>query len=136
MERNKIDWSEVDGLIQTAIEEDLFPGSAIHIIKKGTVLKDNVYGFAQISPLRRIATKDTLWDLASLTKILCTAPLFLKLAIDGTLPPSTKIATIINSVPPDITVADCLSHSSGLPSWKPLYATTIKQMNLWGTRLR
>lgn len=133
MEHNSIDWTEVNTLIRTALNDKLFPGAALHVTRKEAVLRDSVHGYAQIEPKQQMATIETYWDLASLTKILCTAPIFLKLALDGTLPPTTQISSILNDFPSNITVEDCLSHSSGLPSWRPLYAATIRQRELWGT---
>ena len=133
MDKKDIDWTEVNHLLESGMEDGLFPGAALHVTQGNTVLRDSAHGFAELEPKRRVANVDTIWDLASLTKILCTAPLFLKLAIDQKLFPDTQINTILDDFPSNITIGDCLSHSSGLPSWRPLYAATIRQRDLWGS---
>ncbi len=68
---------------------------------------------------------DTIFDLASLTKALVTAPLVLQLADRGTvslddpacryLPPMARFAD------GGVTVRHLLMHTSGLPAWSPVY---------------
>ena len=72
-----------------------------------------------------VATPDTVFDLASLTKVLATTSLAMRLADAGALDLSTPVAGIVpawrGADRADVTVADLLSHASGLPAHAPLY---------------
>jgi serine-type D-Ala-D-Ala carboxypeptidase len=59
------------------------------------------------------ATAETIFDLASLTKVLCTTPLFLSLWDDGKLEPERA--------------ADLLTHRAGLPAFVPFFVAAIRR---------
>ncbi|RMH94386.1 MAG: class A beta-lactamase-related serine hydrolase, partial [Calditrichaeota bacterium] len=68
---------------------------------------------------------DTPYDLASLTKVLATTPAMMKLVEGGALSLDQPLADFyplpVNDPKREITLADLLSHQSGLPAWLPLY---------------
>ena len=66
----------VDGVVIDAIERGLTPGATFEICSARKTLHKGAYGFAEQRPVRRTVENGTIWDLASLTKVLCTAPLF------------------------------------------------------------
>jgi len=59
-------------LMQDGLADGVFPGAALLAANKGQVMLFEVYGHASLEP-RRTMTKDTVFDLASLTKPLATA---------------------------------------------------------------
>jgi len=59
----------------------------------------------------------TLFDLASLTKVLCTTPLVALAVQRGVL----RLDEEVNARWPDVTVEDLLRHRSGLPAWLPFF---------------
>lgn len=70
----------------------------------------------------------TRWDLASLTKVVGTTSAMLQLVADGRVALDTPVVRYLPAfVPPDgpekarITVRHLLTHTSGLPAWRPLY---------------
>ncbi len=72
------------------------------------------------------ATLDTVFDLASLTKVIATAPLAMRAAAENRLPLDARVAS--HSTPwgdgparASVTIRDLLSHCSGLTGWLPLY---------------
>jgi CubicO group peptidase (beta-lactamase class C family) len=76
-------------------------------------------------PERRAATFETIYDLASLTKPLVTALLAALLGERGLLDPSAPVAAYLEEFARadkrTITVRQLLTHTSGLPAWRPLY---------------
>lgn len=74
-------------------------------------------------------TVDTLFDLASLTKVVATLPSVLRLVAAGELSLEDKVGRFFSSAGwfqepslSDVTVRSLLTHSSGLPAWQPLFA--------------
>ena len=72
-------------------------------------------------------TTETIFDLASLTKVLCTTTLALPLIERGTLPLETPVTAIAphwtGTDRATVTVRDLLEHCSGLPAYRPYYLT-------------
>ena len=73
-----------DRLMKDAIVDDVFPGGVVLVANRGVVLFFQAYGFAN-RVTGRAMTRDTVFDLASLTKPLATAPAILKLIQSGRL---------------------------------------------------
>ena len=72
---------------------------------------------------RSAPREETPFDLASLTKILCTATAFVGLWAEGKVGPSTPVSRWIDGSPlakNGATLGDLLAHRSGLPAWQPV----------------
>jgi CubicO group peptidase (beta-lactamase class C family) len=110
------------GFLAEEIEGGHFPGAAALVASSEAILETACAGAAQIDPEREAVSLDTLWDLASLTKPLCTGALA-ALAPRGTLesPPGRFVAGWKKTRYEGITVETLLTHTSGLPAWFPLY---------------
>ena len=122
----KIDFSALDKLIQNDVNNG-FPGASIVVLHKGKVVKQKAYGFALkyddygyplAQPLPMAV--DTLFDLASNTKVFATTLAIMKLVDERKLSLNTPIASYLPEYKGDgrdtRTVADLLSHSSGYNS--------------------
>jgi CubicO group peptidase (beta-lactamase class C family) len=75
------------------------------------------------------ATPRTVFDLASLTKVLATTPVFLTLWRDGVLAPETPVGRVLPEAAAGragVTVADLLAHRAGLPAFLPLFAPVLR----------
>ncbi|MGQ9745391.1 MAG: serine hydrolase domain-containing protein [Dissulfurimicrobium sp.] len=119
--------SRASCLIDEAIREGLFPGCALAI--GGIVSLDAVFGRFTYAPWVSMVTTDTIYDLASLTKPLATALAVFALTGNGRLELDSTLDEIFPSVPKDkahITIRMLLSHSSGLPAWRPYFEQLIK----------
>lgn len=112
-------------VVQRVIYKDEIPGAVALVRWHGTTVLHEAAGWAALEPERRAMQLDTIFDLASLTKPLATAPLVLQLVDRGTvsldepvcryLPPMARFAD------GRVTVRQLLTHTSGLPAWSPLY---------------
>ena len=104
------------------IEAGSFPGGAALVGSAEAVLGEAVAGRASVEPEPGDVGADTLFDLASLTKPLCTGAL---LAATG----APRLDASPGSILPEwkktrfegITVERLLSHTSGLAAWFPMY---------------
>lgn len=126
-------WSEVDRLLEEAVASSVVPGCAVQVQLGGEVVYEGVFGQAELRPNPRPATSQTAWDLASLTKVLATTPIAISLASDGLLDLDAPLRNILPDAPDGVTAAHCLSHTSGLPAWLPLYEHAEVRGPGWGS---
>lgn len=111
--------------LEAAVAGGVFPGAVLHVRLRGTCVYHQAVGCAALIPEREVARPDTIYDLASLTKPLATATSVLRLVQDGRLslhdPVQRHLAELKGSAVGSATVFHLLTHSSGLPAWRPLY---------------
>ncbi len=123
------------GLLLTAVSDGVFPGSVLLVSHSKKIVFFEAVGNSGLFPTPRPMTRQTCFDLASLTKPLATALSILCLVSMGMVRLGDSLAKILSSttVPEDkkgITLRQLLSHCSGLPAWKPYYLSlrTLPQM--------
>ena len=126
-------WADVSALLARAVSDGVIPGCAVCVRVRGEVAFEAAWGQAEQRPEVRMATTETVWDLASLTKVLATTPVAMSLVADGTLDLHAPLREILPDAPQGVTAAHCLSHSSGLPPWRPLYALDEVKGAEWGS---
>ena len=122
-------FEEIDNHLRRCIESGLFPGAQYVIAERGERVAEGALGDAVLLPGPIPVTRDTIYDLASLTKPLVTALLAARFAERGRLDLAAPIATYLDEFRDDsrregrcdITVTDLLTHTSGLDAWRPLY---------------
>jgi serine-type D-Ala-D-Ala carboxypeptidase len=106
------------------IEEGSFPGASVLVGTRDAVLEETVAGRSVVEPEadRCDVTAATLFDLASLTKPLCSGAL---LAQTGDLSLETRPGRFFPEWKKtrfeDITLERLLTHTSGLAAWFPMY---------------
>jgi CubicO group peptidase (beta-lactamase class C family) len=119
---------EIDSLLAERVVEGDFP-SAVYLVKqKRQEILSNALGLAVKTPVSIPATVETIYDLASLTKPLATA-LSCAIAVQtGRLeldrPVSSYLPEFDRPEKREIRVSNLLTHTSGLPAWRPLYLLT------------
>lgn len=116
-------------LMQCGVDERVFPGGVLLVARHGKALFFEAFGRACLLPERPMTT-DTVFDLASLTKPLATTVAVMilvqqeKLNLDQTL--ASTIPTLGGTDKRQITIRQFLSHTSGLPDYRPYYKRLIK----------
>lgn len=102
-----------------------FPSAVYLIAEKGQPLFADALGHAVVDPYRITASLNTIYDLASLTKPLITGMLCAQLVEKGELTLDSAVANYLPEFDRTdrqmITVRELLTHTSGLPAWRPLY---------------
>lgn len=101
-----------------------FPGAAAVLAGPGEVLEEAYGGQAVVEPSAVAVSEKTLWDLASLTKPLCSGALTRIAAAGGfdlELAPAYFFPAWKRTRYEGITLRSLLTHTSGLPAWFPLY---------------
>jgi len=125
-------WRTVDAILAQGVEDGLFAGGALCVRGAEVEYHAAACGFAELRPRSRAASLQTPWDLASITKVLGTTPLAMRMVAQGRLDLDAPIAARIADAPAGVTAAHCLSHTSGLPPWRALFATLTDQTT-WGS---
>lgn len=105
---------ELQLFLKNAVDEGVFPGCVCAIVTDKQV---DYYceGFKSIYPIKQENCLNTLYDIASLSKVVATTPMILKLIQTNQLTYQTKVNEIIPEFKNDkITILDLLTHTSGL----------------------
>jgi len=119
-----VDFTTVDHIIQSAIKNGLFPGAALGVVVDNAILARKFYGRHAFAPWTRHVDYSSLFDLASLTKPLCTALAVATLVQDGLVYLNQSIGDFFQHISKEktkITIQHLLTHSSGLEAWFPIY---------------
>ncbi len=126
----------LDAATEQAIHDGLIPGAVIIIGHDGKIAHRKAYGARALIPAREPATLDTIYDIASLTKVVATTPAIMKLYEQGKI----KIDDPVTAYLPEfqggksaITIRNLMTHYSGLrpdldidPAWTG-YDTGIRK---------
>ena len=124
----------IDSAMEKAVKDGVFPGASLLVGKGDKTLWNKVYGSAQLTPKKRSVEPSTFFDIASLTKPIATATLFMlafeekKYAMDDPLKKFFPAA-----IQKGITLRHLLNHTSGLPSWKPYFSELLELAPGWVT---
>ncbi len=125
---NSAKLKKIDSIIKYAIEEKMTPGAQILIARKGKVVYKKNFGY-QTYEKDQPVTDTTVYDLASLTKILATLPLVMELDEMDVLGFDTKLGELfpsyLDSDKKNIRLQDMLMHYARLPAWIPFYISTL-----------
>lgn len=111
---NKISKQKITDYLNKCINEQVFCGTNVCIRYKNETEFFSL-GDRSLIPDREINDIDTIYDLASLTKVIITTPLILIAIRENKIKHETKVKNILNDFPfVDITIKDLLTHTSGL----------------------
>jgi CubicO group peptidase (beta-lactamase class C family) len=118
----------INALLEERIAAGDFPSAVYLVAGGGEVRYTGALGDAVREPARHAATLETIYDLASLTKPLVTGLLaaihFERGLIELDAPVSNYLREFDGGDKRPITVRQLLTHTSGLPAWRPLYLLT------------
>ena len=112
-------------VLEHAIAERAFPAAVIEVGNTGQILWRHAFGRLTYDDGAAPAADDTIFDLASLTKVVSTTPLVMQqfergvLALDD--PVSGHLAEWRGDERASVTLRDLLAHCSGLPAWRPYF---------------
>ncbi|KPV43106.1 serine hydrolase domain-containing protein [Alicyclobacillus ferrooxydans] len=112
--------------MEREIEQQNIPGAVIAVGKGLSILYLESFGYAENqNGIVRVMNKDTLFDLASLTKVTATLPSVLYLIDNGQIrlndPVSLFIDEFGSSAKGTVTIRHLLTHSAGLPPHQPYH---------------
>ncbi len=117
---------EVSNLLKKGVELGDFPGASYAIVYKQGIIDTDFVGYRQLEPFKVLNNGNEIYDCASLTKVICTTTLIMKLMEEQKI----RLDTLVSDILPgfkhkDIKIFHLLTHSSGLPADIPK-AKTLK----------
>ena len=122
--------AQIDKMVKGGIDSLMFPGAQVLVARKGKVVYNKGFGTPTYDSKEKITTNH-LYDLASLTKILATLPMVMKMEEEGTLQLDTTFEEMIPSFSKsdlrNVTVLKALSHYGRLPAWIAFYLSTLDE---------
>jgi uncharacterized protein YbbC (DUF1343 family)/CubicO group peptidase (beta-lactamase class C family) len=119
--------SAADEQINQAVKDGTIPGAVLLIGHDGKIVYRKAYGERALLPTREPMTVDTIFDAASLTKVLATTPSIMKLFEQGQIrvdDPVTRYLPQFQDGHSPVTIRNLMTHFSGLrpdldlkPAW-------------------
>src|SRR5678815_5544134 len=109
--------ARMDSIIEESIAKHELPGAVVLVARKGRVVWDKAYGSRAVEPAHEAMTTDTMFDLASLTKVIATATSIMILVERGKVRLSDPLSRFIPEIRGEgrdrITIEHLLTHRSG-----------------------
>jgi len=113
------DLSVLDSILQDAVAKHAAPGFVCLVGHNGQVVYRKAFGERSLEPTRTPMTLDTIFDMASLTKVIATTTSVMRLVQEGKVKLNDSVASYIpefrSNGKGDISVRMLLTHYSGLP---------------------
>lgn len=110
--------ARIDGAVKAAIEAKEIPGAVVLVCRGGKAVYFKAIGRRAVAPASEPMTLDTIFDMASLTKVMATAPAILMLVEQGLVRLDDRVSRYLprftEGGKETITVRQLLTHHSGL----------------------
>ena len=120
--------NQLTTLLEEHIEAGEFPSAVYLVAERDEIVFTDAIGHSVVEPYRIANKIDTIYDLASLTKPLVTALLCARRIELGELTLDSSVSHYLGEFErtdrQTITIRELLTHTSGLPAWRPLYLLT------------
>ena len=115
---------EIDSIVKAGIQMKAFPGCQICIARNGSIIFQKNYGYQTYDSLVSVKS-ETIYDVASITKVAASIPSLMYLYDKKKLNLDTAIITYLpyleNSNKENLTFRNILTHQSRLTAWIPFY---------------
>lgn len=109
----------LDSIVEQAIREGQVPGAVLLVWHNGEVVYRKAFGYRSLEPRRAPMSTDTIFDIASLTKVVATTTAVMQLVEQGKVrlndPVARYIPEFAQNGKRDVTVRELMTHYSGLP---------------------
>jgi beta-N-acetylhexosaminidase len=119
---------QVQEVLDSYVQSKAYPGAALVVGYRGFILFQTGAGSFDYQPKSQPVTTDTIYDLASLSKVVGTTSAAMMLVDSGKLILSAPVQDYLPEFEgpgkENVRVQDLLSHTSGLPAFEPLYLQT------------
>jgi CubicO group peptidase (beta-lactamase class C family) len=118
-------FSRAIGVLRSGVAARVFPGASVEVGTAASVAWRDQVGSLTYEPDAPRLSTDTVFDLASLTKVVVTTTVAMRLVESGRLLLDAPVSGYEPRWRADdrasVTVRDLLEHASGLPAWAPLF---------------
>ena len=110
---------QLPGEVEAAMKQGKLPGAVIEVGHNGRIVYRRAVGYRQLVPRKLLARMDTIYDMASCTKIVATTTAIMQLFQQGKIrlddPVSEYWPEFGANGKQNITVRELMTHYSGLP---------------------
>ncbi|MEM9671585.1 MAG: serine hydrolase [Bacteroidota bacterium] len=124
---------QIDSLVHWAIQDQMTPGCQVLIARRGSVIYQKAYGYQTYDSLLPV-TNQTIYDIASVTKVAATVQATMLLYSQGTFSLDDRFSYYLpelkNTNKARITLRDALLHRAGLRSFVPFWMFTTDEEGL------
>lgn len=118
----------IDSVIKDGIRQQAYPGAVLLVAKDGKIAYEKSYGFTTYEHKQPVYTS-TIYDMASVTKIMATTLCVMKLYEEGKLDINKTIGDYLSWVKGSdkekLLIKDVLLHQAGLKAWIPFFKETV-----------
>ncbi|WP_456400313.1 serine hydrolase domain-containing protein [Mesoaciditoga sp.] len=116
----------LDELFKEAVDDGIFPGAVLLVGNSKKIIFQKAYGYRSVKPRKEKNDVTTIYDLASMTKVIATTPAIMKVVEEGKISLYDRVRFFVEGFDTqekqDIRVWHLLTHTSGLPpysnAWK------------------
>ena len=117
--------AQIDSLVHLSIREGVFPGCQIVAARYGKIFYNKAFGFHTYDSKKPVLDTD-LYDIASITKIVSAAPIFMKLVDDNSIKLNRKLKKYLPIVSSyddkkNLKIIDIFTHQAQLFPWIPFW---------------
>ena len=116
---------EVDDIVRQAVRDSAFPGAVLLVARGGVIVHERGYGSFDYAPYSPIVDPRSIFDLASVTKVIATTSAIMTLVDENKLSLDDPVVRFIpqfgQAGKDQITIYNLLVHNSGLPAWRKFY---------------
>lgn len=127
MDASQLD--RIDSLADQAISGFATPGMQLAVLKNGQVVYEKAYGYYTYDSLKRLSNT-TLFDIASITKVVATLPAVALLIDQGKIGLDDSLAMHLKSFKgsnkSNITIRELLAHNGGLKAYVPFWSMMLE----------
>jgi CubicO group peptidase (beta-lactamase class C family) len=141
----RLQFAEAYSVLDQAISEQAFPGAVFGVLAEGKVVALDGVGAFTYDPQAPLVTPSTVYDLASVTKVIATTSMAMLLYQNGTLALDQPLVHLLpafaqgeaaGSARHQVTLRMLLAHASGLPGYARLFEATTGREELLAACLR
>jgi CubicO group peptidase (beta-lactamase class C family) len=124
--------TSIDSIVTDAIKQKAIPGAVVLVVKDGKIAYEKAFGYLTYDSTEPVYP-ETIYDLASVTKIMATTLSVMKLYDEGKLDLQRTLGDYLPNVrgsnKAPLKLWDILLHQAGLKSFIPFYRETLDAAN-------
>jgi beta-glucosidase-like glycosyl hydrolase/CubicO group peptidase (beta-lactamase class C family) len=123
------EWAPVDAIVEEGLRKKAYPGAVVLAVQNGTIKYHKAFGNYEYDPASHPVTLESIYDLASLTKVSATTVAVMKLYEQGKLELNKTLGdylpVTVGTDKARLLIKDVLLHQAGLNPYISFYRETV-----------